>query len=76
MQAADPQLHLADNQLHPEQAAQQLGSEGQLPPLTHQDTPQEPHEQQHQDQAQQALPQTRQDLPPGHNDAQGQHHLP
>lgn len=68
-------MHSFDNQLHPEQEAQLQGH----PPAAQspQDTLQEHHEQQHQGLAQQGLPQTHQDLPPGHQEAaQGQHNLP
>uniref|UniRef100_G3PSM5 Nucleobindin 2a n=1 Tax=Gasterosteus aculeatus aculeatus TaxID=481459 RepID=G3PSM5_GASAC len=53
-------------QLHHEQGAHQV-QEQEPEPQVQQHTPQEHHE--HQDPAQQGLPQTHQDLPPGHQDA-------
>lgn len=72
---AIPEVHAVDNQLHVEQEAQLQGHQpaAQVP----QDTPQEQHEQQNQILAQQGLPQTHQDLPPGYQDAaQGLRNLP
>lgn len=66
---AVPEVHAVEDQLHHEPEAQQAHQ-----PPAH-DTPQEHHEPQHQDQ--QGLPQTHQDLPPGHQEAaQVQHNLP
>lgn len=56
-----------DNQLHLEQEAQPQGHEPA--PIVQHFTPQEDHEQQHKDLAQLGLPQTHQDLPPGHQEA-------
>uniref|UniRef100_A0AAQ4P1J7 Nucleobindin 2a n=1 Tax=Gasterosteus aculeatus aculeatus TaxID=481459 RepID=A0AAQ4P1J7_GASAC len=63
---AVPEMHEVDNQLHHEQGAHQV-QEQEPEPQVQQHTPQEHHE--HQDPAQQGLPQTHQDLPPGHQDA-------
>uniref|UniRef100_A0A8C4HC84 Nucleobindin 2a n=1 Tax=Dicentrarchus labrax TaxID=13489 RepID=A0A8C4HC84_DICLA len=64
---AFPEIHAVENQLHLEQPA----------PEAPQDTLQEHHEQQNEVLAQHGLPQTHQDLPPGHQEAaQGQHNLP
>lgn len=69
---AIPGGHPDDNQLHFQQDAQPQGHQ----PQAH-DTLQEHHEQQNQILAQQGLPQTHQDLPPGHQEAaQAQHNLP
>lgn len=68
---AVPEMHKLDNQLHLEQEAQQQGH--QAAPQA----PQEHHEQQNHVLTQHGLPQTHQDLPPGHQEAaQGQHNLP
>uniref|UniRef100_A0A8D3BJ16 Nucleobindin 2a n=1 Tax=Scophthalmus maximus TaxID=52904 RepID=A0A8D3BJ16_SCOMX len=57
-----PEMHLVDNQLHPEQEAHE--------PAHHvpQDPQQEHYEQLNQDLAQHGLPQTHHDLPPGHQE--------
>ncbi|KAL3065522.1 hypothetical protein OYC64_015651 [Pagothenia borchgrevinki] len=75
---AIPEVHEVDNQLHHEQEAQQ--PEHHFEPQDPQNTLPENHEQQqqhHQNLAQQGLPQARQDLPPGHQEAaQGLHNVP
>lgn len=69
---AIPEGHAVESQLHLQQDAQPQGHQS-----APQDTPQDHHEQQNQILAQQGLPQTHQDLPPGHQEAaQGQHNLP
>ncbi|TNN86654.1 Nucleobindin-2 [Liparis tanakae] len=64
---AIPEVQEFDNQLHLEQEAQPQGHEPA--PIVQHYTPQEDHEQQHKDLAQLGLPQTHQDLPPGHQEA-------
>lgn len=64
--------------MHPVDNQEAQPQEHQLPPLSPQDTHQEPqnHEQLNQNQAQQAVPQTHHDQPPGHQVAEGHHDLP
>ncbi|XP_053298530.1 nucleobindin-2a [Pleuronectes platessa] len=67
-----PEIYPVDNQLHPE-----LDAQPQEHQPAAQDAAQELHAQQIQDLAQHGLPHTRQDLPPGHQEAaQSQHNLP
>lgn len=69
-----PETHGGDNQLHFAQDGQQQGHQAVAQNAP--ETPQE-HKGQNPDLAQHGLPQTHQDLPPGHQDvAQGQHNLP
>lgn len=69
-------MHAADNQLHEDQP-QEHHPAPQAPQDTAQDIPQEHHGQQNQAQAQQGLPQTHDNLPPGHQEgAQVQNNLP
>ncbi|XP_058486307.1 nucleobindin-2a isoform X2 [Solea solea] len=75
---AIPEMHQVDDQLHFEHEAQQQQQHGLHPGyLAPEDTPQEHHGQQNPDLAQHGLPQTHQDLPPGHHQvSQDQHNVP
>ncbi|XP_008403447.1 nucleobindin-2a [Poecilia reticulata] len=71
---AVPEVHAADNQLHPDQEAHPPGH--QEIPQHHQDTPQEHHEQHNPDLPQQGQPQAHHDELSNQQDvAQGQHNL-
>lgn len=70
-----PEMPAVDNQLPNIQGDQLQGHYAAAP--NPQDTPQEHLKQQNEILAQQGLPQSHQDLPPGNQEAaQGQHHLP
>lgn len=75
---AVPEAHEVDNQLHAQQDPQVQGHQAapQVPEVP-QDTAQDHNEHHNQNLAQQGVPQTHQDLPPGHHQAaQDQHSLP